>query len=1225
MAASHFSRNNLLVPYRPRNRSSLDTFLIPHRTRIPSRNPQPFDVQVAQSLLKSSMDALPRDPPPYIEHVERRSDSQRTSSASPTGGECTHDVRCEAGESLYRLSPPTSRPVPPRTGSQDGLIIPHRRPHLAGRAACSQAPNHKPTTFDGPQDSSCESRVTSTTYSMVSRRIVTDSSGSSRAYAGSRFSDDYNHLAAKHGLPEIDLGHGDIDEKPSTNIKTKEHKNGWLKRKFFHHSSTSFTYKARTTYRSVPRKKSFGTIPSLTDGGHKDILDGKTLEETCRLGGLGVLILPTEYAMDKLTLPTCISAAATYLLKYGMLVSSVQSRLLINSLAGVNAPGLFRVSGQTATVNALYDHFAHQFYQAGSPSKVQETVKPGLLPADIEFSVSDVASLFKKVLNAFPGGLLGSLELFEAIRAVLLKLEPDPDLSEAEMTGLKAKLIALAILSVTSSHRVFLIQGVLGLVAHFAYEAENAHETLNDECNASDGPQRRKPSSELMGYQSLGVCLGPLLVGDLIDRVLVEGESAESEPRSSTESTKKAKKKRVSLAVNKLEKDSHLAAHVDRANLTASIMQRLLMIWKDVVTQLRFIHGASKPSKKPSKESPVHKLGGRNSSRLTLKSTDEERVFLELLRGRSLPDELPNGAQVKEKMKFKSNCGSPRIMIKALDHSQPDRPWFPRKGDFWDGLKRQEQANNKPRGKNARQHVEQHSLDDDSKQPHAASEGTGTSERQLCSDVGIHRMTMGQILPPDNTSRHSSGSSKHRHYTMAAQNPTSGKTRSSSDVTQETASRELSGLDGRFLSRKPSPSRSLEKPLPPLKGGLPPPPVRDSPKRKQSFPIRQSSLPRDRQTSIRPEPAPGISTDSEAGDKPQSQGSLAFTSIEPGRDGIVTRRAPEVSGGGIFGGLRATFSEREKVARKGKAKDKYTVIPAYINPLPMTQSPLGDPFATSASSSPAKDTLIPKPVHEAGRGRKAESRSPSPTKTALPPVKASAGSQTGDQDAETVRRNTVVPTGTSSSVQRVETGSGLPAMEVVPTRPLSVYTADALRRRKSVAEEPPTAQHIAPRVISFESPLRPNSMLDLSPASLTALKRSGSNNATLYAEITRLKRQLEQKNEEFQATRRSLDAARATKEGGCEDGAANRGSWNKGTLSAEIREAKREAQNWKKRAEWAEKRLAGLGSLAVDLGNARHQQARKWHADADAEAEAEPFMDEAARDWIRIEANVPSE
>lgn len=102
-----------------------------------------------------------------------------------------------------------------------------------------------------------------------------------------------------------------------TRITQKSH-HGWLAQKIFRRSST-YTLKAKTTYKPISKKKSLGGIRLLSEDGPTNILTGRTLEEICRLGGLGTLELPLEHAVDKLTLPVCLSATATYLLDLGML------------------------------------------------------------------------------------------------------------------------------------------------------------------------------------------------------------------------------------------------------------------------------------------------------------------------------------------------------------------------------------------------------------------------------------------------------------------------------------------------------------------------------------------------------------------------------------------------------------------------------------------------------------------------------------------------------------------------------------------------------------------------------------------------------------------------------------------------------------------------------------------------------------------------------------------
>ena len=106
-----------------------------------------------------------------------------------------------------------------------------------------------------------------------------------------------------------------VDEKTKTT--TKSHQHNWIARKFFRRSSSTYTLKAKTTYKPLSRKKSFGGLPLLSDGVPKNTLREKSLEEVGRLGGLGLLVLPHEFAVGKLPIPTSLSATATYLCQHG--------------------------------------------------------------------------------------------------------------------------------------------------------------------------------------------------------------------------------------------------------------------------------------------------------------------------------------------------------------------------------------------------------------------------------------------------------------------------------------------------------------------------------------------------------------------------------------------------------------------------------------------------------------------------------------------------------------------------------------------------------------------------------------------------------------------------------------------------------------------------------------------------------------------------------------------
>ena len=116
------------------------------------------------------------------------------------------------------------------------------------------------------------------------------------------------------GNPLTDTKKFFLDDDNKTKVTTKSHQHGWIARKLFRRSTT---LKAKATYKPLTRKKSLAGIPLLSEGEPKNTIKGNTLEEIGRLGGLGILALPHDFAVDKLTLPTCLSATATYLCQHG--------------------------------------------------------------------------------------------------------------------------------------------------------------------------------------------------------------------------------------------------------------------------------------------------------------------------------------------------------------------------------------------------------------------------------------------------------------------------------------------------------------------------------------------------------------------------------------------------------------------------------------------------------------------------------------------------------------------------------------------------------------------------------------------------------------------------------------------------------------------------------------------------------------------------------------------
>ena len=919
----------------------------------------------------------------------------------------------------------------------------------------------------------------------------------------------------------------------------------------------------------------------------------------------------------------------------------------------------------------MYDFYDHQFAQAGSPSRVEETVGCGQLPAHIECTVPDVASVFKKILIGLPGGLLGSLELFEAFRDILHHLNFKPDMADPERTALRARLIALAIVSVDSTYRVYLIQAILGLVAYFASEAER----IQAEISVMDGQeQQTQAKSELMGYQSFGVVLGPLLLGDLTNNIDISSrESQEDATGPPTDITRKIKKQKRNTALNKLEKDANLTAQVDRANLTADIMHLLLLNWKDVVKQLQRIHGTF-TSQSRSISQPKNDLNNAGS-RLSLRASNEDMLFIDILRGRTLPDDFKGiPVQMKGRVRISSRSPMSRGALKLSkdEHRRPVVAELPTGND--------ERMEENSRTNNDNWAVENVRRPDKLGRPFRSTVDVSNSEDEghSPSDLELARMAMGTILPRSKDSpftRRPDGSP--RHATLTDTPRQAKRQRSSSDAPATTVKVQHSPIYNTLPAARLQ--WSLDKPLPPI-GDLqraetspphakehaadslrtashearPPEWVEDpsSPTRSispdahlpprlasdtGSFPPRQSSMVHEARLPMRP-----IETyESLAEYKAQSDACRAAPISAPhSRKTSDTRsRDEELPPAGEKRNsvkmLAQQFAEASRASFKSDEAGQDNTLPkvyAYIQPLsPEHGHSLADPFTTRPghSPSPERESLIPKPVRNVGRSRKADSRSPSPPKVVSPTrsvdKRPSVYNIVPDQDAETVKKNTatfslstnvtnaekVDSEGSTSRFSRIfdglmrtipDRGNQATSGDVEPasTRPHSSYStgpqnipssiqeeqqriaSPVAARKTDMARSGPAKRSKSPNLLrgfTNKNPTRTNSYLDASNA-LKPLERHGSMNATLYSEIIRLQRLLEQKGEEVQSAKRESDAVRdAYKEGDVTDQNGH-GRWSQGKLDEEIKEARKEVSKWKRRAQAAEERLKGMGGLA---------------------------------------------
>lgn len=247
---------------------------------------------------------------------------------------------------------------------------------------------------------------------------------------------------------------------------------------------------------------------------------------------------------------------------------------------GADTRGVFRIPGSVRTVNALYDYYCAD----GDADEISSTIRCPNLPAHIKTGTHDVASTFKRLLSGLPGGILGSLTLFDALVAIHSQLKGDPEFPRTKQTKLRARLIALAIGTIRSQLRRDLICAVFGLLSMIGRAAEKAPR--------EDGHSRPLPTADLMGYSALGIVFGPLLVGDLISfytmRIADPGAGLVVFPVTPPP----AKKERWRC---KAGEESHPPAQaIDKIHVANSITEMLITHWREVVRQMRSL-GALKP------------------------------------------------------------------------------------------------------------------------------------------------------------------------------------------------------------------------------------------------------------------------------------------------------------------------------------------------------------------------------------------------------------------------------------------------------------------------------------------------------------------------------------------------------------------------------------------------------------------------------------------------------
>lgn len=277
------------------------------------------------------------------------------------------------------------------------------------------------------------------------------------------------------------------------------------------------------------------------------------IQSMVRLSGKSVFYLPNDYTPCSLVLPTCLRATAQYL------EQNVATR------------GLFRVPGSVKVVGAIVDYYCH-LDKAGA--NISGTVRCATLPAHIPHSIHDVGSVFKRLLSMLPGGILGSLSLFDAFVAINSQLAGVPEYPRTQQSKVRARLIALAIGTVKSQYRRELVCAVFGLLSHIGRVAEVAPR--------EDEEGRTLPTTDLMGYEALGIVFGPLLVCDLLEQYNMNLAAPDSGmlvlPLTAPKPQTMGKER---------QNVNHGPPSVDKILVANEITEMLISNWRDVVRQMK--------------------------------------------------------------------------------------------------------------------------------------------------------------------------------------------------------------------------------------------------------------------------------------------------------------------------------------------------------------------------------------------------------------------------------------------------------------------------------------------------------------------------------------------------------------------------------------------------------------------------------------------------------------
>ena len=988
----------------------------------------------------------------------------------------------------------------------------------------------------------------------------------------------------------------------------------------------------------------------------------------------------------------------------------------------MNAPRIFRVTGTGPTMDSLYNHFDTSFSGAGSPSKVEETVGPSSLPDQPKRTLDDLASVFKRIIYRLPGGLFGSVELFEVLRGILLDWHSDSESSTSDVENSKAELVAadsksstsdvdsskaelvaLTLSSISSIHRSDLIQAVIGFLAYFGYEADKA--------KAAEKAAATRGLSEIMGSKALCTCFAPLLLGEeKIHGVNVsKGNSKPTLQAGNTaeldqEPIKTPKKqKTVFFQDDKPETDARVSADADQRKLgaklilAAELLNALLMNWKAIVLQLRNLHDLNSQS--------IYRLGdnhhGRGTSnqagsRLTMLNSEEDSQFLDVMRGGPLPPEIRHPVQ----MKYENGTRTRSPLTQVAAQMPQDSKEIPGYTDKQDGTTiASDKATHSTTGRRLWSASSAPSLEEENCEgPDTVQNSEVSRGRHTKSDLAMDRMAMSTILTPGRGPCTSVVRMKELHATPIHRTPSPCSPETTRRVVpipagrqadfhgggvhlrkrhppithdsqieecirlqKEDANEELhkritsscrsssrmpsegsESLIRRSTSRVPSSSSGSGKSIPPPVSKL---------NNEAIFPLRQSSLRPDHldmPAKLEPLPAFRDVAEHTAYFEANSNPPVVLPPLNK-RYGVIynspvkrstSRKASEVpkdeiqmfagfdrnSSGSVkkltqkFAESSITTQTHDHVSRTGRARDN-TTTQAHGRSILPGQS--GEKLVVSAANpSPPRETMIPKPVNNVGRGRIAES-SRSPTRTPSPPKQTSSlspqrypqsrpsvysvmcqpdASSANDRIRANATKGLQIQsqlTTTAGQVDPLQNGPPAPAARL--RRPSeynslirSQYSTDNFRLRNTGNKSiDPNGISLPFTGLGVPETFPPRSLrrVDSYEAAIDALqrvRRHGSVNSTLMAQIMDTQSQLADKLGDIltEQQRFGFGPGIMATRGHIVSHTGLGYSWQNDTVDTPLQKVRKGVRYWKKKAQIVESEL--MGETSNDHGASAH-------------------------------------